>query len=126
MAAPLKVLLQCKARATKSTPAEVRELEGAFVGAPAGWRGSEVLALLVSQKEATKGVRDALGRSRWPMGFVMCTRQGKVLQMLWNRKAEELALLGVSVSLKYASEDRDDREIVLMWEGKRLGEKASK
>jgi hypothetical protein len=122
--APLKVLAQCKGRAAKATPGEVRELEGAFVGAPVGWRGSGVLALLVSQKEATKGVRDAMGRSRWPMGFVMCTGQGKVLQMLWNRKAEEAGLLGLSVTLKYAGGDRDDREVVLMLGGKTLGNEA--
>jgi hypothetical protein len=119
--APLKVLAQCKARAAKATPGEVRELEGAFVGAPVGWRSSGVLALLISQKEATKGVRDAMGRSRWPMGFVMCTGQGKVLQMLWNRKAEEAGLLGLSVTLKYAGGDRDDKEVILMLGGKTLG-----
>jgi hypothetical protein len=122
---PLKVLIQCKARAVKPSPAQVRELEGAFVGAPSGWRGSRVLALLISQKPATKGVRDALGRSRWPMGFVMCTDQGKILQMLWNRRAEDEGLLGVGVTLRYAEEGRDDREVVLTWQGKTLGDQAT-
>jgi hypothetical protein len=123
---PLKVLVQCKARANKSTPGEVRELEGAFVGAPVGWRESGVLAFLACQKEATKGVRDALGRSRWPMGFVMCTGQGKVLQMLWNRRAEQEGLLGVGVTVRYAGSDKDEKEIVLTWEGKVIESKASK
>lgn len=101
-------------------PSEVRELEGAFVGAPAGWRGPGVLALLVSQKEATKGVRDAVGRSRWPMGFVMCTGQGKVLQMLWNRRAENGGLLGVDVTLKYGT-GKEDREVLLTLHGHAIG-----
>jgi hypothetical protein len=112
---PLKVLVQCKARTAKAKPSEIRELEGAFVGAPSGWRGTGVLALLVSQQQATKGVRDALGRSRWPMGFVMCTDQGKILQMLWNRKADDEGLLGVGVTVKYAGGAREDKEIVLTW-----------
>jgi len=52
---PLKVLIQCKAFARKIEPSQARELEGAFVGAPIGWREAGVLGLLVSQKSATKG-----------------------------------------------------------------------
>ncbi|TVY34146.1 Uncharacterized protein LSUB1_G006391, partial [Lachnellula subtilissima] len=37
---PLQVLIQCKALASKAEPRVVRELEGAFVGAPTGWRGA--------------------------------------------------------------------------------------
>ncbi len=114
-ASPIKVLIQCKARSTKSKPSEIRELEGAFVGAPSGWRGTRVLAFLVSQREATKGVREAMGRSRWPMGYVMCTTEGKVLQMLWNRRADDAGLLGLGVTVKYGSGDKDDKEIVLAW-----------
>jgi hypothetical protein len=111
----LKVLVQCKARGTKSKPSEIRELEGAFVGAPSGWRGTGVLGFLVSQQAATKGVREAIGRCRWPMGYVMCTSQGKILQMLWNRKADEQGLLGAGVTMKYVGGDIDDKEIVLLW-----------
>lgn len=115
VASPLKVLVQCKARGTKPKPSEIRELEGAFVGAPSGWRGTGVLGFLVSKQEATKGVREAMGRSRWPMGYVMCTGQGKILQMLWNRKADEEGLLGVGVTVKYVGGDRGDKEIILLW-----------
>lgn len=94
---PLKVLVQCKALARKAGPNLIRELEGTFVGAPLGWRGEGVIALLVTQKPATKGVRESLGRSRWPMGFIMCSGEGKVSQMLWNRRAEEEGLLGMGV-----------------------------
>lgn len=116
---PKKVLVQCKAHAEKLHPSVARELEGAFVGAPPGWRSDGVLALLVTCGVSTKGVREALGRSRWPMGFLCCTKEGKVLQFLWNRRAEEDGLLGLEVGLRYGgSEKEEDREIVLSWRGK--------
>jgi hypothetical protein len=96
----LRVLVQCKA--LKPTPAMVRELEGAYVGAPAGWGGGDVLALLVASKEATKGVRDALQRSRWPMGLMQVTTEGEVRQFLWNGVAEDVGLAGLGVTVKYA------------------------
>lgn len=114
---PLKVLIQCKGHARKMEPSQARELEGAFVGAPQGWRGPGVLAFLISQKSATKGVREALGRSRWPMGYVLCNGDGKILQMLWNRKAEQEGLEGIGVGLKYAGEGPNEKEIVLTWKG---------
>jgi hypothetical protein len=114
---PLKVLIQCKAFARKIEPSQARELEGAFVGAPMGWRGAGVLGLLVSQKSATKGVREALGRSRWPMGYVLCGADGKIQQMLWNRRAEQESLEGIEVGLKYVGGDRNGKEVVLMWKG---------
>ena len=117
---PLKVIIQCKAFARKVEPSQARELEGAFVGAPPGWRGSGVLGLLVSQKSATKGVREALGRSRWPMGYVLCGSDGKILQMIWNRRAEEEGLDGIGVGLKYAGSDRTKREVVLTWKGETI------
>jgi len=114
----LRVLVQCKATARKSNPSVVRELEGAFVGAPPGWQGHGVMGLLVTQNSASKGIREALGRSRWPMGFVTCTSEGKVLQMLWNRTAEEqCGLAGVGVGLKYAGGNLNDKEIHLTWKG---------
>ncbi|CAL3965409.1 unnamed protein product [Diplocarpon coronariae] len=119
---PLKVLIQCKAMKQKLGPAVARELEGAFVGAPNGWRGAGVLGLLVSQNSATKGVREALGRSRWPMGYVLCTPEGKVLQMLWNRRAEQEGLEGMAVGLKYAGGGIAQKEVVLMWNGEAFNE----
>ncbi|KAI1403394.1 hypothetical protein F4819DRAFT_451280 [Hypoxylon fuscum] len=121
---PLRVLLQCKASAqnTKIGPHHVRELEGAFVGAPAGWRGSGVLGLLVAQKPATKGVREALGRSRWPMGYISCSPDGRLEQMLWNRRAEEEGLEGMGVGIQFAEDDgggaERQQQIVLTWKGK--------
>jgi hypothetical protein len=117
---PLKVLVQCKALAKKIDPAQARELEGSFVGAPIGWRGSGVLGILVAQKSATKGVREALGRSRWPMAYVLCDADGKILQMLWNRRAEEEGLEGVGVGLKYGGGDVTKKEVLLTWKGEPL------
>jgi hypothetical protein len=114
---PLKVLIQCKALARKLEPSQARELEGAFVGAPTGWRGAGVLGFLVSTKPATKGVREALGRSMWPMGYVLCEDDGRVLQMLWNRKAGQEGLEGIGVETKYGGGKKSEREVVLTWKG---------
>ncbi|KAK9771315.1 putative Restriction endonuclease type IV Mrr domain-containing protein [Seiridium cardinale] len=117
---PLRVLLQCKASSITSKarigPATIRELEGAFVGAPPGWRRSNVVGLLVTQRTATKGVRESLSRSRWPMGFVSCSSDGIVQQMIWNAKAEEEGLAGLGVGVRL-SETGSTQELVLTWKG---------
>ncbi|KAI1767381.1 hypothetical protein GGR53DRAFT_482385 [Hypoxylon sp. FL1150] len=124
---PLRVLLQCKASSSSSStqigPHLVRELEGAFVGAPAGWRGSGVLGLLVAQRPATRGVRDALGRSRWPMGYVSCSRDGRLEQMLWNERADREGLEGLGATLQFAEGEggRMEKELVLTWKGRPVG-----
>ncbi|KAJ6447058.1 ribonucleoside-diphosphate reductase small chain [Purpureocillium lavendulum] len=116
---PARVLVQCKAGAgaQRVGPQHVRELEGAFVGAPAGWRGDGVLGLLVGERPATKGVRDALGRSRWPVVYVCCSRAGAVSQMLWNRAAEEAGLEGYAVVPRRVA-GSDESELVLMHNGR--------
>ena len=116
----LKVLVQCKAGAQRVAPHLVRELEGAFVGAPPGWRGSGVLGFLVSEKTATKGVRESLGRSRWPMGSVCCSSDGTVSQILWNRRAEEEGLDGMGVGMRYSQGGDGTPRLVLTWKGKQL------
>jgi hypothetical protein len=117
---PLKVFIQCRGYARKIDPSQVRELEGTFVGAPSGWRQPGVLGFLVSQKSATKGVREALGRSRLPMGYVLCNADGKISQMLWNRSAEQEGLEGIGVGLKYAGGDLNEKEVILTWKGQVL------
>ncbi|KAK0714653.1 hypothetical protein B0H67DRAFT_441667, partial [Lasiosphaeris hirsuta] len=115
---PLRVLLQCKVT-QKPGPNLVRELEGAFVGAPAGWRGAGTVGFLVTGKPATKGIRDALGRSRWPMGFISCSRAGQVEQLLWNRRAEEEGLEGMGVGMRYL-QGEERHKIGLTFKGKHL------
>ncbi|KAK3306655.1 uncharacterized protein B0T15DRAFT_148839 [Chaetomium strumarium] len=122
-ARPLRVLAQCKA-VQRPGPHLVRELEGAFVGAPAGWRGPVgVVGLLVTEKPATKGIRDALGRSTWPMGFVACSREGRVQQFLWNQRAREEGLEELGVTARHVNGDGEgepETELVLTWRGKTL------
>ncbi|KAI1430242.1 hypothetical protein F5Y12DRAFT_12702 [Xylaria sp. FL1777] len=120
---PLRVLLQCKVSSTKTTrigPQYIRELEGAYLGAPPGWRGSGVVGLLVAQRPATKGVRDALAHSRWPLGYVSCSKDGVLEQMLWNRRAEEEGLEGMGVAARLSDEDRhgNAQRLVLTWKGR--------
>lgn len=119
----MPVLVQCKA--SKLTPAMVRELEGAYVGAPAGWRGEGVLGVLVSTTPATKGVQAAVQRSRWPLCVMQISREGAVRQVVWNAVAAEAGLEGVGVAAKYhdAPTEGDGEEgvqqsISLMWMGK--------
>ncbi|KAH8656155.1 hypothetical protein BGZ60DRAFT_472813 [Tricladium varicosporioides] len=121
---PLKVLIQCKAFARKVGPSHARELEGAFVGAPTGWRVPGVLGFLASQRPATKGVREALGRSRWPMGYVLCESNGRILQMIWNQRAVQEGLEDVSVGLKYTNGDASQREAMLLWKGEPINHEA--
>ncbi|EFY92708.1 conserved fungal protein [Metarhizium acridum CQMa 102] len=111
---PFRVLVQCKAGTQRVGPQHIRELEGAFVGAPVGWRGTGVLGSLASERAATRGVRDSLGRSKWPMVYMCCSKEGIVSQMIWNQCAEELGLDGYGVSVR-RGDNRD--ELVLMHNG---------
>lgn len=111
--APLRILVQCKAEAPK--PSMVRELEGAMVGAPARFRGQGTVAVLAAAKEATKGVRDAVGRSGIPMAFLNVGVEGKVRQFVWNQAAVAAGLDGVGVGLRYLPGGEAD--VVLTWKG---------
>ncbi|KAG6041016.1 hypothetical protein E4U41_006211 [Claviceps citrina] len=112
----MRVLVQCKAGSQRVGPRHVRELEGAFVGAPVGWRGVGVLGVLVSECAATKGVRESLGRSRWPMLSMCCSREGTVSQMLWNQRAQELGLEAYGVSVRHGGLG----DVVLMHSGRAI------
>lgn len=125
---PLRVLVQCKGTKSKSSPQRIRELEGAVVGAPVGWRGkSSTVALLCGKREATKGVMDAVRRCGIPVVWCMIEerdstngekRAGVVRQMLWNGKVEEqIGGRGWSVGVRYGGKSGGG-ESVLMWEGR--------
>ncbi len=117
-AAPTRVLAQCKALRQGPRPQHVRELEGAFVGAPAGWRDSGVLGVLVATGTATKGVRDALARSVWPLAFICVSLHGKLEQFLWNSAAGDAGLTGLAVSVKYSPMTTVGHEdLSLTWRG---------
>lgn len=127
----LRIIISCKA--SKPKPCFVRELEGAYVGAPAGWRGQDVMALLVTRDPATPGVRDALQRSRLPMGFAQITELGYMQQLMWNHAAQESRLTGMSVTNTYRKPEgepltssvggRLPGAISLLWMGKQWSSK---
>lgn len=114
---PLTVFLQCKAGG-KRGPNLIRELEGSFDGAPAGWRGNGVMGLLVTQQPATPSVRECLGRSRQPMGFISCARSGQMEQFLWNARAQDEGLEGLGVTVRHARTNDRPADLVLIWRGK--------
>ncbi|KAL9615446.1 MAG: hypothetical protein Q9167_000124 [Letrouitia subvulpina] len=123
---PLRVLVQCKATKAKASPEVVRELEGMLVGAPKGWRGERTIGVLCAKRPATKGVREAIRRCRMPVLWLMVEEMGKdgecgrVRQMLWNQKVNELGAEGLSVGLRYAPGEEEkevDKEVALMWKG---------
>ncbi|KAF4592488.1 hypothetical protein GQ602_002787 [Ophiocordyceps camponoti-floridani] len=118
---PMRVLLQCKAGVQRVGPHHVRELEGAFIGAPVGWRGHGVLGVLVCERPATRGIRDSLIRSRWPMAFLCCSKEGGLSQLLWNRRAEDEGLQGLGVAVRYAEESSTAPELVFTCNGLAVG-----
>jgi len=110
----------------KAGPNVIRELEGAFAGArgvrwrdgeksdvskpkehgsgemdetvrTAGDSGRKIMSLLATPQEATKGVREAMSSSRWPMGYLKIGLNGRVEQLLWNRAAAAQGLEGLGV-----------------------------
>lgn len=121
----IRVLVQCKALKTKLGPNLVRELEGTFRQAPVGWRTGQTAGILVSPREATKGVRDALARSTHPLFWMMVERDGTLKQALWNARAEELGLGPLGVETRYGAgaptTDSEPaslaKEIALTWDG---------
>ncbi|MCJ1316793.1 hypothetical protein MMC15_002114 [Xylographa vitiligo] len=124
---PLRCIVQCKKLKAKAGPNLVRELEGAFAGAPTGWRGEDVVGVLCASREATKGVREAIRNAR--RGLMWCQIEdigedvGRVRQMLWNQRVGALGAEGVSVGIRHMlvagdvkGQDSHD-EVVLMWKG---------
>jgi hypothetical protein len=118
---PLRVLVQCKALKAKVGPNIIRELEGTFAGAPVGWRGEGILGMLVSAREATKGVRDALSKSSFPLVWIMAELDGDVRQILWNGKAGDIGLAGLNVEVRFGADaDPTKRTLVLTYDGQEL------
>lgn len=82
------------------------------------------MGLLMTDRVATKGIRDALGRSTWPMVFVTCSKQGRITQFLWNARAEEeggLGSGGLGVVMRHEEgKGEDGKEVVLTWKGRRI------
>ncbi|KAL2851980.1 hypothetical protein BJY01DRAFT_104130 [Aspergillus pseudoustus] len=143
---PVRVIVQCKSLKGKLGPSVVREVEGVagrFVRArPSGRKGegsggAGYAGVLVSPREATRGVREALGRSRMPLVWMMLGWDGVLRQVLWNSRVEALGggLGGLGVETVYRSglqlrngtesdfgsdEAKQRQEVRLMWEGKEV------
>lgn len=126
---PLRVFVQCKALSRKAGPNIVRELEGCFRSRSRSWSSVQtgvvgVVGVLVSSREATKGVRDALARSRVPVVWMMVRRDGVVQQVLWNREVEVLGVARLQAVVRYLpgrdGEGEADREIALAWDGEEV------
>jgi hypothetical protein len=117
----LRVLVQCKSLKAKVGPNIVRELEGTFRQAPVGWRTGQTVGILVSPREATKGVRDALARSAFPLFWMMIERDGTLRQALWNARAEELGIGPLGVENRYGATDGESgevtKQVALTWDG---------
>ncbi|KAE8148379.1 hypothetical protein BDV25DRAFT_168511 [Aspergillus avenaceus] len=116
----LRAIVQCKSFKTKLGPNIVRELEGTFHQAPVGWRtGEHKLGVLVSPREATKGVREALARSTFPLMWMMVERGGVLRQVLWNGRAErQLGLVGLGVEMRYSGAEVEG--VTLTWDGEEV------
>lgn len=125
---PVRVIVQCKARTNLSGtgPKDVRELEGAFQGIPADWKTKDVLGLLVSSAKASRGVLQALGANRRPVGFLKISRTGTIEQFCWNRKASERGLEGLGVTVRHtprillSADIREQGEEGSTWDVKKL------
>lgn len=136
----MRVVVQCKAGGGASGPQYARELRGAMGSAPAGWRTGEgggdgdgrggnggngehvpVMGLLVGERPATRGVLKEL-REGGPlaMGYVCCSRDGEVLQMLWNGRARDLGLEGVEVGVQYVEGGGGKKKRLVLMEGGKM------
>lgn len=124
---PLRVFVQCKALKTKLGPNLVRELEGSFNLRPSpvdngGGGGGGKLGVLVGTREATKGVRNAMARSLYPVMWMMVEKEnGTLLQALWNARGEEMGLGGLGVEVQFSSElSSTTKSIALTWDGEEI------
>ncbi|KAJ4328493.1 hypothetical protein N0V84_001009 [Fusarium piperis] len=115
----IKVILQCKAGIRSVGPMYVRELKGALAAAPPGWRGANTLGLLVAEKPATKGVQRDMNSAEVALGYVCCSKEGELVQLLWNHRAQEMGLDGISVGVRHGVEGAE-KKLVLMKGGKVL------
>lgn len=93
----------------------MRELDGAFLGAPAGWGGGGVIDFLITTDQATKGIRDALIRSHLPIGFLQVTAEGTVLQFIWNYKAAQQDLDGIGVTNRFTPQTEEQEPDEMAW-----------
>ena len=118
---PIRVFMQCKALRKRAGPNLVRELEGSFRSLPAvGWRTLHKAAVLVCPTHATKGIRDGMARSSYPLVWLMVGRDGTLQQALWNANIEKLGMGMLGVETLHGGRDAPERRIGLTWDGTEL------
>ena len=147
----LPILFQCKSITRRPSPSLIRELEGAAAAATlrdvhlsssaqpsypqpgAAEPKVRPLAFLVTPQPATQGIRNALRRSKWPLGYVrMCEESGRIEGWVWNRVAlraspsttdgkddgKETPLASLTTQVRYVLyRKRNVREVVVLWGG---------
>ena len=80
-------MVQCKRLKGKVGPNLIRELEGAVATGKKG--GGSTLGVLVGTRGATKGVREAMGRSRVGICWVMLeVEEGGIVEMMEEGEGE--------------------------------------
>jgi hypothetical protein len=95
--------VQCKALSRVANPGHIRELEGAFNAVPTEWqKEKDALGFFATTNGATRGVIDALRRSKFPLGFLDISAGGTIKQFLWNHAATDRGILqGLGVVSRY-------------------------
>jgi len=69
------------------------------------------IILLTTPQEATKGVREAMAQSRWPMAYLKISQDGRIEQLLWNRTAAAVGLEGVNVVMRHVPKEARQADI---------------
>ena len=54
------------------------------------------------------------------MGAITCTGDGRLVQMLWNNRANEEGLTGVGVGIRYKGGSLSEEEIHLTFKGENM------
>ena len=86
------------------------------------------MALLTTPLQATKGIRNAMERSRWPLAYAMLNEVGGIEQFFWNTRSAAMGLEGLKVETVHKPRssgpklvDTDTlaltKELVLTWQG---------
>lgn len=79
--------------------------------------------MLVSPREATRGVREALTRSRFPLVWCLVGLEGRVRQVLWNERVEGVVGGGLGIGVVYCANeqgDNRDAEARVTWDGEEV------
>ena len=109
----LKVFLQCKVLVKRCGPNLIRELEGAFAGAPAAWKGRSTLGCLVASTLPTASLRGAMHRCKMPMMFLSIQKDSGIVRAWnWNWAAREAGLVGLEATTRFGTtRDLDGSEL---------------